>query len=262
MFEVLKKLDDAFNCITYYDEPHVYSIKGKDTPITSVTTLLSQYKEKFDAEYWAQRKADEEGVSKEDKLEEWTVINKIATTKGTIIHNYLEDLLSRKIFPYPEEYAISEVGALHAKTVKTLVDCIIPMCDQFVEDISGKLLPVKSELVVGDESLGVCGMVDQVFFNYKANEMQIWDWKTNKKLRRTNPFGKFLKGKLSHLPECELSIYSLQLSVYKELIEYKANVKIGKTYIVWFFEENETYEIIECLDLKKEARYILFGEDF
>ena len=87
--------------------------------------------------------------------------------------------------------------------------------------------------------------------------MQIWDWKTNKKLRMSNEYNKKLKGILSHLDECEYTIYSLQLSIYREIIKKKTNLDIGKTYIVWFFEDNDDYKVIECLDLSKESKLIL-----
>ena len=257
MIEILKELDDAFRDITYYDEPHVYTIRDHNEKMRSVTGLLSDFKEKFDADFWAQRKADDEGVTKEDKLEEWRVINKIATTKGTIIHNYIENLLAGKIFPYPKDYVISEVGKENEHIVLDKVLKLEKMANSFISDIAGKLLPIKSELVVGDQELGVCGMVDQLFYNYKQKEMQIWDWKTNKKLRCDNEYGKKLKGLVSHLDECEFTIYSLQLSIYREIIHRKTNLDIGKTYIVWFFEENETYKVIECLDLREEAKLIL-----
>jgi len=254
MLEIFEELD-KFNNIVYYDEPHKYFMGMKQ--MTSVTTLLGKYKEKFEADYWAQRKAEERGITKEEILEEWRIINKIATTKGTIIHNFIEQLLANKVFPYPESMAFKEVGIDNVTTVKKKVSVLEVMAKKFVEDIKGKLIPIKSEVVVGDEKLGICGMVDQMFYNKKAEELQIWDWKTNKKLNFTNDFGKFLKGIFKHLPECEFYIYSLQLSIYREIIRRNTNLTIGDCYIVWFFEENETYKVIKCADLTEEVK-ILF----
>ena len=254
MLEFLEELD-KFNNIVYHDEPHVYYMDG--VKMKSVTTILGDYKEKFQADYWAQRKADERGISKEEVLEEWRIINVVATTKGTIVHNYLENRLANKVFPYPEEMALKSVGVKHAPIVKKKVMTLQEMSEKFLQDIKGKLIPVKSELVVGDAKLGICGMVDQMFYNKKVGELQIWDWKTNKKLNRNNNFGKFLKRIFKHLAECELSIYSLQLCIYREIIRRNTNLVVGDCYIVWFFEENETYEVIKCLDLTEEVK-ILF----
>ena len=112
------------------------------------------------------------------------------------------------------------------------------------------------ELVIGDSKTGICGMIDQIFFNYKADELQIWDWKTNKQMRTSNPYGKKLKGVLAHLDECELVIYSLQLCMYRKILHDRTGLDIGQCYIVWFFEGNEKYKIIECLDLSLEVELI------
>ena len=66
-----------------------------------------------------------------------------------------------------------------------------------------------------------------------------------------------LEGVLSHLPDCELAIYSLQLSTYRYLIEKNTNIKLGDSYIVWFNEENPSYELIKCGDLRDDIVEVL-----
>ena len=43
-----------FNRIKYYDDPHLYYIDGEK--MTSATTFIGKFKQKFDSEYWSQRK--------------------------------------------------------------------------------------------------------------------------------------------------------------------------------------------------------------
>ncbi len=253
MSKVLKKLE-IFSDIRYYDKKHVYILNGKRQK--SVTSLLNQFKQKFNSDFWAGKKAEERGITKQEMLQEWKLKAKIATTKGTIVHSYIENLLCQKVYPFPYEYAESEVGKDNVDIVKQRFDIISKQVDKFTEDIIGKLLPVRSEIVVGDKNSGVCGMVDQLFFNYKANELQIWDWKTNKNIAKHSVYDKKLLGILSHLDECELTIYSLQLSMYKKIIQDNTGLDIGKCYLVWFFEGNSNYEVIECLDLTLEAELI------
>jgi hypothetical protein len=257
MIELFEELD-KFRDITYYDEPHDYLIDG--VKYESTTGLLGEYKEKFDSQYWAKRKAKENSITVEEQLLEWEVINKVATTKGTIIHNYIEDRLANKVFPYPDQFVFDEVGHINLRymdVVKKKVEVLMKMADSFIDDIAGKLLPIKSELVVGDLDYRLCGMVDQLFYNYKAKELQIWDWKTNKRLDRYSKYKKKMKGELSHLDECHINTYSLQLSVYKYIIEKNTNIKLGDCFIVWFFEDNSTYEVIKCKELSEEVKIIL-----
>ena len=128
--------------------------------------------------------------------------------------------------------------------------------NKFYEESYGKLVPMKSEIIVGDDELGICGMVDQLFWNNKTNELQIWDWKTNKEIKRNNRWQQF-KEPLSHLDVCEFNTYSLQLSLYRYIIEKNTNIKLGDSYIVWFNEKNNNYEPIKCRDYREEVKAML-----
>jgi hypothetical protein len=52
------------------------------------------------------------------------------------------------------------------------------------------------------------------------------------------------------LEDCDLEIYSLQLEMYKQIIERNTSIKLGKSYIVWFSHNNNSYRIIETKDRK------------
>ncbi len=54
--EIIRELA-KFNHIKYYDKPHKYYIEEKE--MTSATTFIGKFKEKFDEEYWSKRKAKE-----------------------------------------------------------------------------------------------------------------------------------------------------------------------------------------------------------
>ena len=61
-------------------------------------------------------------------------------------------------------------------------------------------------------------------------------------------YGNKMKGPLYMLDDCEFNTYSLQLSVYKKIIEMNTNIKLGESSIVWFNEENQNYKVITCND--------------
>jgi hypothetical protein len=50
------------------------------------------------------------------------------------------------------------------------------------------------------------------------------------------------------MDDCEFNTYSLQLSIYKEIIERNTNLKLGSCHLVWFNEENDNYKVINCED--------------
>ena len=58
-----------FNHIKFHDEEHKYYMDGKRTD--SVTSVIGKYKHPFDKDFWAKKKADERGITKEEILAEW-----------------------------------------------------------------------------------------------------------------------------------------------------------------------------------------------
>tara|TARA_R110000824_G_scaffold73220_4_gene186487 strand:+ start:10894 stop:11664 length:771 start_codon:yes stop_codon:yes gene_type:complete len=241
----------VFNNIKYYDKPHEYYIDG--VGMLSATRLIGRFKQEFDSDYWADRKAKERKITKEEILKEWKYKADYACEKGTLFHDYAENYLNNKIFPYPKDKVI---GILGNNDVEEAFNKLVTLFNKFYQESYGKLIPIKSELIVGDEELGICGMVDQLFWNNKTNELQIWDWKTNKEIKRNNRWQKF-KEPISHLDVCEFNTYSLQLSLYRFIIEKNTSLELGDSYIVWFNEKNENYEPIKCRDYREEIELMI-----
>ncbi len=64
---------------------------------------------------------------------------------------------------------------------------------------------------------------------------------------------------LSHLQDCELVKYSLQLHIYKHILEKHTGFEVSKLHIIWF-PEDKNYEIINPLCLEDEAKMLLNKE--
>lgn len=242
-----------FNDLKYFDQPHKYFID--DQPLTSVTTIIHKYEEPFDADKWSQIKGDEYGVTANDVKFAWKFINERATTKGSAIHDYTENLFLNKIFPYPKEeieerFGYDPVLDEYTETKKHV--------DNFYKKIKDVLIPIKPELVVYDKEFLVAGMVDMLFYNLKSKMFEIWDWKTNSADDAFNEVEKnkrYLEHPLYLLQNTAIDIYSLQLSTYKYIIEKNINIKLGNSYIVWFSHKNSDYEVMKCHD------YTLVADD-
>jgi hypothetical protein len=244
LFEELTVFDD----ITYYDEPHKYYFKGSDKPLTSGTQLIAKYKKPFEREIIAKKVSAKTGQPVDEIYLEW----ESSGIKGTCVHEYAENLIANKIFPYPKEQVIADLGVNMGNIVEDKFIRTMPIVDRFCEDTKGKLINIRSELVMGDRDYWIGGMADQLYYNKKSGELEIWDWKTNKKIDTYNKYGTMLNG-LEHLDTSKLTEYSLQLSLYKHIIEKNTNLKLGKSYICWFNENNPTYKVFECHDLSAEV---------
>jgi len=282
--EIIKELS-VFNNIKYYDEPHVYYIDGQKT--ISCTGFIHNFEEEFESnvdkpDKWAEKqghfykaksmadkyahkqnfypmeedpygrpdyskpKPPEECVSEEDIKKLWKYKNNHATFEGTTLHDYIENYLNNKIMPYPTK---SPEG-LDFSEIEETYKIMEGYFHNFYNDTvaKGKLVPIKSELVIGDKDYNLCGMVDQLFWNERYGMLEIWDWKTNTRLNMKNDYGNKMKDCLWMLDKCELNTYSLQLNIYKKIIEKNTNLKIGRCNLVWFNEDNPNYKVIKCKD--------------
>ena len=58
--DIIEELN-KFNHIKFYDEGHRYLMNG-DIEASSVTTLFKEYEPPFNKKFWAEKKADQQGV--------------------------------------------------------------------------------------------------------------------------------------------------------------------------------------------------------
>lgn len=240
-FDIPTDFFTKFNKVKFFDEPHEYYV-NKDKLI-SVTTILHDYVEPFDEGYWLDVKSKEFNLPTYKIKRCWEFLNKKGTLKGSIIHDYIENLFLNKVFRYPEEEIINTFGF---DPIKKEYEITKNHVHNFYNDSFDKLIPIKPELVVFDKDSLIGGMVDMLFYNIKKQEFQIWDWKTNKSFSYSE--NRKMKGELFMLDDCDLEMYSLQLQLYKYIIEKYTNIKLGNSYLVWFSHNNYNYEVIETKD--------------
>lgn len=249
MLEIFEELN-KFSNVVFHEEGHVYYIDGKEA--ISSTTLIGKYEKPFDSVYWSERKAPELDMSPEEVRDMWELGGAKAGLKGTKVHSYVENLIANKVLPFEEQ------GGVLMEDCGDVIDAydkIVPMVHKFRDDIRDKLLPIRSEIVIGDSELLIAGMIDQLFYNTKSGKLELWDWKTNKKIDTHNNY-KLLKP-LNKLTTAKLDLYSLQLSLYKYIIHKNTNLELGDSYLCWFNEKNPKYKVFKCHDYTKEVETMI-----
>ena len=244
-----------FNDVKYFDGPHKYYLDGVE--LTSATRFIGNFKPKFQTEKIAKRYAEKRGLTIEEVITDWDLKRDKSTVKGSAVHDYAENWWNNKEFPYNPTIALKEFGH---DIIKEPFDKCREIFMKFYNDSKKNLVPVKMELVVGDRDYGIGGMVDCLFYNKKSGNLEIWDYKTNKKINEKNNYGERFKSPISHLDVCEINTYSLQLGLYKHIIEKNTNLKLGNSYLIWINEKNSNYKIYKCKDLNAEI--ILMLENF
>lgn len=217
-----------------------------EVDFVSVTTLLKKYFAPFDEKATAEQVAAKRGVQSAQVLIEWQMNRDAACRFGTRTHEVCEDvLLGRPIRNRPEnekERATFEQGWKYASRVR---ECM-------------KVVAV--EQIVFHNALRIAGTID---FLTKDEYGRYWvlDWKTNKEIRQTNAYGKTGLGPVAHMPECELSKYALQLSIYESILRserYIPRDALVSRGLVHLTETNGVF--IQTPDLAREAADIMIDQ--
>ena len=237
----------VFNRITFVESNHSYLIDNSPTNSFSVTQLLKKFKKPFDKEKIAARVAKRDNVNIEDVLGLWSNINSYSTTIGSILHKYIENYYCNK--KTKVEISCEHLNANQKKQILTNLPKLIEQFHNFYQQ-NKNLLCVRNELVLGDiDDTKVCGMSDMLSYNTDTNQLEILDFKTNKKMKKSSQYGT-LFFPFDDMSEGEINEYTIQLNTYKFFIEKYTNLKISKLKIVWFNIENDTFQVFELADIQ------------
>ena len=240
----------------FFNEPlHKYT-DNLGNEYISTTTLLHAYQPKFNKAYWLEKKANELGISKKTLEKQWQTITDEACARGSKIHGGLEDGIKgasqfagavKYLSQYKDEgemITVYDIPTMNAEY--KLLDI-----DEFIDRTNNKYKPLYdilrkyvehdyklySEIGVFLHRLLISGCIDVLCL--REDRFQILDWKTNrgglqftsgyykkdksvKPAQQTNIWvdkKEFLLPPLVNLPNCNGSLYSMQLSTYARMVE-------------------------------------------
>jgi hypothetical protein len=222
--------------VTFYPDTHKY-VDDDGGVYTSVTTFIKKYKPEFDADMISRREAVKRlglGAALEAIVMEqyrvllsWKIKGTLASERGTRIHELEETrlkggnfVLGGNVFPYSESLIV------------------------------GHAVP---ELIVYDRQLLLSGMVDLIV--YDDNGLTIIDYKTNESIKTSNKWQRLL-GAFSDLDDCEYEIYSLQLSLYKLLLERQYGVPV-KGMMLYHLNGSTVNSLINTKDYSLRLKELL-----
>jgi hypothetical protein len=229
--------------VIFKEDGHIYESLNEDLTIdnikwTSVTSFVGLFKPKFDAEGQAKKSSKNKrskwyGMTQKEILAAWNGESERAIELGNWYHNQREENLC--------EFSTIEREGVEVPIVRPIVDGsgtkIAP--DQKLDN------GVYPEHFVYLKSLGICGQADLVtIVNGKIN---IIDYKTNKEIKEKGfknweGITSKMYNPVSHLDDCNLKHYNLQLSLYAYIIKkHNPKLKVGDLQIqhVTFEKESE-----------------------
>tara|TARA_B100000282_G_scaffold289214_1_gene258713 strand:- start:1691 stop:2467 length:777 start_codon:yes stop_codon:yes gene_type:complete len=244
-----KNIHDRDNYITFDEGPHIYTVHG-DSSFTSVTTFIHSNFSHFDSESI---------VNKIVASNRWNTDEKYKYYKKT-----KEEIL--KMWEDKRDHAAKAGTKLHYD-----IECYYNNCPNendsveyqyfknFVKDFPD-LIPYRTEWMVYYEEYKLSGSIDMIFEN-KDGTLQIYDWKRSEEFKYEDSFNNSTSSTdcLKHLPDTNFWHYSLQLNMYKTIIEHKYGKKVTGLYLVRIHPDDayKNYERVQVPFLEKEINDLL-----
>jgi 5-hydroxyisourate hydrolase-like protein (transthyretin family) len=267
--------------IAFVEETHKYfDVTNPDAVFTSVTTMIHEYTQPFDKEFWSAYKALEKLLPKDvwniekksllntkkfDKvllelhdinendfnkvqqtiLDEWDEENRKSCERGTKIHADLENSFYNK----KKDIDISkfEIGGKF-------------VCDKGRTELdleNGVYPEYLISRVSEDGKLRIAGQIDLLV--KKGNKIIIADWKTNRKIETKSFFNNKtkqsvkMKFPLNNLDDVNYWHYTLQLSTYAWMLQkYNPEFEIEDLVLV-HFDHSDNMTVYHLPYLKEEV---------
>ena len=239
--------------IAFKERGHVYNVDG-DTSFISVTKFVHKYPAPFNADVVIDRMLASgknktyDGMTKNEIKLLWKTNSVEAMRMGTKMHYAIECYYNYYVArtrakTRTRTRAEAEAEAEDAFYPTSLWDGLAlekTQFDTFKEwQYAEGLQPYRTEWAVYHEDKRITGSIDMVFKN-KDGGYDIYDWKRTKEIKQQG-FNNFHDETLSHLPDCNFWTYSLQLNMYKMILEEKYDMRVDNLYLIAIYPGQESF---------------------
>lgn len=253
---MLELRDKRYNDIRLvFDEPQHKYTDTLGNGYISTTTILHNYQPRFDKSYWLRKKSKELGISEKKLEQQWDTIKDEACERGSNTHNGLEDGIKggsqfKKAIQYLEARQTGEMitvadiptilgnyRLLDLSEFIELTENKYPQIYEVFQRYTDNGYQIYAEIGTFLIDFLVSGTIDVLLL--REDKFVIGDWKTNrgglkfeagyfkkdksqKPAQTTDiwvPKQDFLLPPVNNLPNCNGSVYNLQLSMYAFMVE-------------------------------------------
>lgn len=232
--------------IQFDQESHTYEIHGKRVQL-SVTRAVDFFFEQFDApvvvskmingkswpraEYWLE--AENRAMTVQEILKAWDANGCLARNQGTWMHYNIERFLNN----LPYDSSLPEMKYF----------------EQFYsEKLHGRVEPVRTEWRIASPDHGLAGTVDFIGKWKENNKYIVIDWKRSKGFPdKLDGWGtKSARYPLNHLKDSKRVKYSLQLNLYRYILEKHYGITIDTLICASFHSDLNAYSYFEAEDVR------------
>jgi ATP-dependent exoDNAse (exonuclease V) beta subunit len=177
-----------------------------------------------------------DGMTKEEIKEMWNQNALEAQQQGTRLHAVIERYYKK------EEVTVDEWALPEMQQFKTFTEI-------------NALTPYGVEWRIYIEEVQLAGTIDFVALN-EDGTLDLYDWKRAKQMDVHNSYNKY-SSIVQHIPDTNFGHYTVQLNLYKYMIEQKYNKRVRHMYLVCMYPTQMSFKQYEVQDIQTDIPTIL-----
>ena len=237
--------------IQFEEETHTYTIDGVRKGWTSCTGFLHNFFGHFDADAviakmmssskWVESKYY--GMTAEAIKKQWSDKGAASSAAGTRMHLDIEHYYNAAPLCASEIPSLEEgLAALEKDWVPNPGAEWNYFCDYERTYVIPKgWKPWRTEWLVFDPEHKVAGSIDMIYMKPDGT-LAIYDWKRIEELKTENRWQSGL-GPVDHLPDTNYWHYSLQLNVYRYILQKHYGFVVSELALVVLHPENSSWKV-------------------
>jgi PD-(D/E)XK nuclease superfamily len=220
--------------IVFYDEGHRYAVDGKSDGYISCTTFIHELFPKFDADAVITKimrsrnwpNSQWHGMSRQEIKDAWSTNGSTAASLGTAMHANIEQYYN---------------GLPHSTDSEEW-----KLFEGFLAD-HPDLVPYRTEMCVFADDAKIAGSVDMIYKD--GDGYIICDWKRSKEIKMSNKWERGTHPLTEDLDSCNFVHYSMQLSLYKYILQKYYGMTITQTFLIILHPNQDSYMKVVTMDL-------------
>ena len=253
--------------IQFEEESHTYTIDGTRAGWISCTGFIHHFFEEFNADavitkMMASRKWPESkyyGMTPAAIKAQWDAKRDAASAAGTRMHLDIEHFYNALPAVWGAEGRLPEATA-GAGTRTVDIDAGVAAMREadswephagpewnyfcaYQRAHGSKFEPFRTEWLVFDEEHKVAGSIDMVY-KKPDGTLAIYDWKRSEEIKMENKFQSCF-GPVDHLPDTNYWHYSLQLNIYRYILQKHYGYVVSELALVILHPLNSSWRVIK-----------------
>ena len=251
-FESYKPTTDAIaRCkrISFTEQNHSYTVDGMKDTHTSCTKFLKEYSVPFDADLAIRALKNGKNWNSNNVYftmtdaqikKKWIDNGKKTSSEGTKLHSMIQSFYKQQL---PQ--CVHDVGF-----------------GQFIEFFNDykdiySVCETEMSIFCDYDKERLTGSFDVLFKIKGEGGFALGDWKRVKKIERNSYGHKKMLPPINHLEDCNFNQYSLQLNLYRYILQKYYSYQIDEMFMVVFSTEKDAYEKVDVKTMDKEIEMLL-----